>query len=803
MKRTKTLLALFFPLLPLVSDAQELHYDRPAEFFEEALVVGNGRLGATVYGGTAEDRISLNDITLWTGEPDLEPVNPDASRHLPEVRAALDREDYKAADSLVMRIQGHESEKYEPLGTLYIDYLGREGSPTGYSRRLSLATATATTEYSLGGSGYRTEYFASAPDSVIVVRITSGGEGKVSARIRLDCQLPHEVTSDGDRLVCSGYAAYTANSFYETGEHGERFFYDPGRGIHFRTIVAVQNKGGKVTAEEGTLLAEGCREVTLLIANATSFNGAGKDPVKEGRAYEAEVSRVIAKAIEKGYDAIRKDQIEDYQRLYGRVSLDLGMTEDSIRSLTTDRQLRLYTQEGQRNPELEALYFQYGRYLLISSSRTPGVPANLQGLWNEHLSAPWRSNYTVNINLEENYWGAETTNLGELHAPLLTFIKAMERSGRQSARAYYGIGEGWCAGHNSDIWAMTNPIGEGVANPQWANWPMGGAWLSTHIWEHYTFSRDRAFLESFYPTLKGAAEFCLSWLVEKDGELITSFSTSPENMYRTPDGYEGNTLYGGTADLAIIRECVTDAMKAAAELGKDEQFRKAAAEKLSRLRPYHTGSRGNLLEWYHDWEDADWTHRHQSHLIGLYPGHHISPGLTPDLARAAARSLEIKGDMTTGWSTGWRINLYARLLDGERAYHMVRTLLKYVSPDGYQGPDKMWGGGTYPNLLDAHSPFQIDGNFGGSAGMAEMLMQSDTAKVTLLPACPGAWDSGSVSGLRSRCGMEVAFSWEDGTVTSVTLTALADTTATLCCNGSEKEVSLKAGETRTLGKNEL
>lgn len=776
------------------ANAQTLHYNRPATFFEEALVIGNGRLGGIIYGGTNQDRISLNDITLWTGEPDLKPVNPDAHKHLADVRRALDNEDYAAADTLVRRMQGHESEKYQPLGTLYIDYLDKEARIDKYQRSLSLATATAYTTYLRNSNKFRTEYFASSPDSVIVVKISSEGKEGINARVRLDCILAHEISVENNRIINSGYAAYTANSFYETGKHGEKFFYDPKRGIHFRTIVEAKHRGGSIIAEDGALLIKGCREVVLFIANSTSFNGAEKDPVKEGLDYKTEVMRNINKAARKGFNDIRKSQLKDYQALFNRVSLNLGTTADNIKSLPTDVQLRNYSLNNEYNPELEALYFQFGRYLLISSSRTPEVPANLQGLWNEHLSAPWRSNYTININLEENYWAAETTNLSEMHQSLLTFVKAMERTGRQSAKAYYDIDKGWCAAHNSDIWAITNPIGEGISSPQWANWTMGGAWLSTHIWEHYSFSRNTEFLKQYYPTLKGAAEFCMEWLVEKDGELITSFSTSPENRYITTTGFRGDTFYGGSADLAIIRECVGDAVKAAQVLGVDNDFIGRAENIISRLRPYKIGKRGQLLEWYHDWDDDDWQHRHQSHLIGLYPGHHITPALTSDLAKAAARSLEIKGDKTTGWSTGWRINLLARLNDNKGAYHMIRTLLKYVSPDKYEGPDKQHGGGTYPNLLDAHSPFQIDGNFGGCAGIAEMLIQSSQNNITLLPACPDEWKKGRVSGLCARGGFTLDFSWNNGKITKVTIKAKHAASTTLHINGKEYNVSLKQGQ---------
>jgi alpha-L-fucosidase 2 len=398
--------------------------------------------------------------------------------------------------------------------------------------------------------------------------------------------------------------------------------------------------------------------------------------------------------------------------------------------------------------------------------------------------------------MEENYWAVETTNLSELHYPLLDFIVNLSKTGGETAKAYYGVDRGWCLGHNTDIWAMTCPVGLKDGDPMWASWNMGGAWSSTHIWEHYLFTGDKEFLREYYPVLKGAAEFCLGWLVEKNGKLMTSPGTSPENRYVTPDGYAGSVLYGNMSDLAMIRECLMDAREAAMTLGTDKSFCKEVEHALKRLQPYKIGKKGNLQEWYHDWEDQDPQHRHQSHLFGLYPGHHISLSETPDLAKACAKTLEIKGDNTTGWSTGWRVNLYARLQDAEGAYHIYRRLLKYVSPDNYKGDDARRGGGTYPNLLDAHSPFQIDGNFGGCAGVVEMLMQSTPESITLLPALPEQWKDGSVKGICARGGFVVDMEWKDGRVISLTLMARTDAKTKLFVNGKTLNVKMKKGEVR-------
>ena len=796
-------------LLTLQVQAQTLHYDRPAQYFEEALVIGNGTIGGIVYGGTQKDLISLNDITLWTGEPcNMNVYSPKAYKSIPLIREALKQGDYKEADRLQRDVQGHFSQNYQPLGQLAIEYLDTTLAVTNYRRWLDIGNATAHTEYRRGGYRYTTEYFATNPDSGIVVRISTDNPKGIQVRLLLSCQLRHHCSiEDGNTLVTDGYAGYASlPSYYDAKE---KFAYDPKRGIHFRTKVRVD--ANKTRADDGAIVAYGDKEVTLYIVNGTSFNGFDKDPVKEGKPYQQIADTRLRHMSSIPYKQLRDRHIKDYKNFFDRVKLTLGSEGEDVRP--TDIQLREYVDESRFNPSLETLYFQYGRYLLISCSRTPNVPANLQGLWNESILPPWSCNYTSNINVEENYWAAETAAIPEMHQSLFTFMKELQGSGELTAKAYYGVNRGWCLAHNTDIWAMTCPVGLHTGDPMWANWNMGGAWLSTHIWEHYTFSLDKDFLREYYPVLKGAAEFCLGWLVPLSDfssqpsvidYLITAPATSPENSFVTPDGYHGRTCYGGFADIAMIRECVGDARDAAMVLGIDKDFIEEADAALKRLHPYKIGKKGNLQEWFYDWEDEDPHHRHQSHLFSIYPGHRLDDGVNTKktIHQAASRTLELKGDQTTGWSTGWRVNLYARLHDAKNAYHIYRKLLSYVSPDGYRGSDARRGGGTYPNLLDAHSPFQIDGNFGGCAGVVEMLMQSDfrldsngqpVVAIELLPALPANWKDGSVKGLRARGGYTVDITWRDGQVIDYRIRNPHGGTVTVRYNGKEEQVKADKG----------
>jgi alpha-L-fucosidase 2 len=797
MKRTTYLLfliSLFFSCSTPQKPDLKLWYDEPAEFFEESLVLGNGKMGASVFGGVEKDQIYLNDITLWAGEPVDPNMNPDAHTHVDEIRDALRNEDYQLADQLNRKLQGKFSESYAPLGTMSITNK-YEGQAQNYYRELNISNATSMVQYEIDGVTYTREYFISHPDQVMAVRMTSSQKGMLDFELGFESLLKYKVSVEGDVMSVHGYAPYHAEPSYR-GDMPDAVLFDENRGTGFTTLFRIQSNDGEVVSTDKSIGLSGGSEAVIYVSTATSFNGFDKDPAKEGLDDAKLASDQLAKALSLNYDRIRDAHIGDYQSFFNRVSLDLGPS--TAPELATDERLLRYA-EGSEDKYLEQLYFQFGRYLLISSSRTNEVPANLQGLWNPYIRPPWSSNYTVNINLEENYWLAENANLSELHAPLLTFIENVSKTGAATAKTFYGV-DGWAVGHNSDIWAMSNPVGDfGQGDPVWANWNMGGAWLSTHLWEHYVFTRDVDFLrDKGYPLMKGAAQFCLKWLTEnKNGHLVTSPSTSPENKFVTPEGYQGATLYGGTADLAMIRELFLQTVEAAKVAGIDQDFAAQLNDALTRLHPYQIGEKGNLQEWYYDWEDQDPQHRHQSHLFGLYPGHHISPASTPELADACKRTLEIKGDESTGWSKGWRINLWARLLDGNHAYKMYRTLLKYVPPDNKETNYER-GGGTYPNLFDAHPPFQIDGNFGGAAAVVEMLMQSSEGEIRLLPALPDAWPEGKVEGICARGGFEVSMEWKDKTPVTVKVYSKTGGKTKLVSVDKTMELELSKGETKQI-----
>lgn len=787
------LLVVFSTFHCFSQSAHTLWYNQPAQHFEESLVLGNGKMGASVFGGVLSDQIYLNDLTLWSGGPVDPNMNPEAYKHLPAIREALKNEDYKLADQLQRKLQGKFSESYAPLGTLFLDFT-HEGDPKMYKRELNISEAISKVSYEVNGVKFTREYFMSYPDQIMVIRLTSSRKGALDFGIKFESQLKNSVSVEENTLKVKGYAPFHAEPVYR-GDRPNAIVFDENKGTRFATRMKIKNMDGNLSFSQQSVHLSGGTEAIVYLTMATSFNGFDKDPVTEGLNAELLADTRLKKACPKSFDRLKKAHLADFQKYFNRVSLNLGKT--AAPDLPTDERLRRYA-GGKEDKNLEVLYFQFGRYLLISSSRTPGVPANLQGIWNPYLRPPWSCNYTTNINAEENYWLAENTNLSDLHQPLLGFIKHLATTGKVTAKTFYGV-NGWTVCHNTDIWAMSNPVGDfGEGKPNWANWNMGGAWLSTHLWDHYLFTRDRKFLkEEAWDLMKGAALFCLEWLVEdKNGKLITSPSTSPENSYKTPEGYVGATLYGGTADLAMIRECFQQTIRASELLNVEPGFRMKLEQALSNLYPYQIGKKGHLQEWYYDWEDQDLQHRHQSHLFGLYPGNHISPTLTPELANACRKTLEIRGDETNGWSKGWRINLWARLRDGNHAYKMYRELLKYVEPDGVN--TDYGKGGTYPNLLDAHPPFQIDGNFGGAAAVAEMLVQSSEKEIHLLPALPDAWESGSVHGICARGGFEIAMDWSGKILSKLSIYARKSGKTTLYYGIEKRAIALKKGQTLEL-----
>ena len=758
----------------------KLWYNQPARAFEESLPIGNGKLGALIYGGADKDSLYLNDITLWTGTP----VNPneggDAYKWIPKIREALFKEDYKTADSLQHYVQGHNSEYYQPLGLLQIKD-ANSGKASQYYRELSLDNSIAQVSYLRNGVKYTKEYFASHPDKLIAIKLGASQKNAINCEISLTSLIPHKVKASQQQLTMTGHV---------TGNEENS--------IHYCTILQVKHTDGKVWATDSTLHLQNVSEAIVYLVNETSYNGFDKHPVKEGAPYIEKVTDDAWHLANFTYEEFKQRHITDYKSLFGRVNFKLDKAQCDTKR-TTAEQLLAYTDQQERNPYLEMLYFHYGRYLLISSSRTPGVPANLQGLWAPALYSPWRGNYTTNINLEENYWPAEVANLSELVASVDGLIKGLASTGKHNAQHFYGINKGWCAGHNTDAWAMSNPVGTGNESPQWSNWALGGAWLVQTLWDHYDYTRDTDYLHNTaYPLMKGAADFLLEWLIpdpHNPAQLITAPCTSPEADYINDKGYQGSTFYGGTADLAIIRELFKNTIKGAQALGIDTEYQQQLQSALERLRPYHIGKRGNLMEWYYDWDDQDWHHRHQSHLLGLYPFHQISVDKTPELAAASTKTLEIKGDNSTGWSTGWRINLWARLHRADKAYQILRKLLTYVSPDSFNDKTHR-SGGTYPNLFDAHPPFQIDGNFGGTAGICEMLMQSDGETMYLLPALPEAWKNGEITGIKARGNYEVSLRWKNGKVNKATITCQKAGNLTINYNGKQQKLSFGKGETK-------
>ena len=792
-------------------ESLKLWYRKPAgQNWNRALPIGNGRLGAMVFGDIVDERVQLNEDSLWNGGP-RDRVNPDARPSLEEIRRLLrDGQLAKAQQLTNETLAGLPDSMrcYEPLADLLFQFeypqIRSEGDPAlagayatasfdasqlaDYRRELDLRTAVAGVAYTLNGTHYRRQYIASAVDGVIAIRLEADKPGAISFRLRME------------RGPRNSYSTRYADTVSRCDDQGVCIAGRAGGegGVRFAACLRVGSEGGRVRVLGESVIVEAADAVTIVLAAATSFRE--DDPAR----CALERSK---RALSRGWAAMLKDHLEEYRRHFDRVDLSITGGVASAADLPTDERLR-QVRAGQFDPGMAALYFQFGRYLLISSSRPGSLPANLQGIWNQDFWPAWGSKYTININTEMNYWPAEVANLAECHGPLFDLMDRVAESGRKTAQAMYGC-RGFVAHHNTDLWADTCPTDRNLASSYWL---MGGAWLSLHLWDHYAYGQDVAFLrDRAYPILKDASRFFLDFLVEDEkGRLVVCPSSSPENVYRLPNGETGTLCMGTSMDSQILRLLFARTMEAASILSLDAALREELQQAMARLPEPAVGRHGQLMEWPEDYEELDPRHRHVSHMFALHPGDLICPEKTPHLAKAARVTLERRGDEGTGWSMAWKVNFWARLRDGARAGTLLRNLLLPIadSTEGLEGTT-YHGGGSYSNLFCAHPPFQIDGNFGGCAAIAEMLLQShgrttlsggaEVTEIWLLPALPPDWSEGQVRGLRARGGFEVGIEWRGGRLAGATLSTVVGGACALRYAGHRKEITLAPRQRVALG----
>lgn len=749
-----------------MNSTSRIYYHRPAQAWTEALPLGNGRLGAMAWFGTINDRIDLNEDTLWSGYPTrAEAVDPVGA--LARARAALSSDDYAAAQAGIENdFTSHHSQAYMPLGAMEIHF-AHTGETKDYERSLNLRTGVAECHYRVNGGWFCRQLFVSHPAQGLFYRL-SAPEGALSCTVTLSSLLRATLRAEDGALIMEGRAPWHNRARFPGDPQETCYFEEPERrGMGFLARCEVAVKGGKVSLLDGVFHIEGAQEAVIRLFARTSYAGPFRHPFTQGADYEGACRCEASKARQTPYEALLAAHEADFSALMDRVRFALAKKDDDR---PTDERLMAFQESGD-DPALYELIFNFGRYLMISASRPGTMAMNLQGIWNDQLSPPWNANYTININTQMNYWPAETCALSEMAEPLFRLMENLRESGAQTARDFYGA-RGSVTHHNTDAWAMSNPVGNRLEGcGVWAYWQMSFGWLCRHLYEHYLFTLDKDFLaEKAFPCLKAAARFYLDQLTEVEGELAISPATSPENSFLI-GGERRSVARAAAMSDAIVREVMDEVRAACAELNRDDEILGEIDAVYPRLRKPHIGADGRLMEWDREYEETDPHHRHTSHLYALHPGHMISPDRTPELAAACRETLNARGDGGTGWSLGWKINFWARLNDGDRALKLLKNQLRFVPS---QTEERYHQGGTYLNLFDAHPPFQIDGNFGATAGVQEMLMRSEADRLTLLPALPSQWRTGEITGLRAMYCMGVSVWFADGRLKRAVIEAEKD-----------------------------